>query len=176
MFLYTWRCTTFNISILLTNKNVPLIYSITFCQQKTKDCVPSASKLQFSFLFFLCLPPFITLSPLHNFSFEIKIGDVKSVRQKRTWIREWLFKDSCSVRIYPEKKGTQKRITREQAPLLLTPSSEKNKRSTGRGNLPLRPSEIWRLPLPGLFQSFAAIIPCEGNSRRLARAIMALDA
>ena len=99
MFLYTWRCTTFNISILLTNKNVPLIYSITFCQQKTKDCAPSASKLQFSFLFFLCLPPFITLSPLHNFSFEIKIGDVKSVRQKRTWIREWLFKDSCSVRI-----------------------------------------------------------------------------
>ena len=101
MFLYTRRCTTFNsipnISILLTNKNVPLIYSITFCQQKTKDCVPSASKLQFSFLFFLCLPPFITLSPLHNFSFEIKIGDVKSVRQKRTWIREWLFKDSCSV-------------------------------------------------------------------------------
>ena len=101
MFFYTWRCTTFNsipnISILLTNKNVPLIYSITFCQQKTKDCVPSASKLQFSFLFFLCLPPFITLSPLHNFSFEIKIGDVKSVRQKRTWIREWLFKDSCSV-------------------------------------------------------------------------------
>ena len=101
MFLYTWRCTTFNsipnISILLTNKNVPLIYSITFCQQKTKDCVPSASKLQFSFLFFLCLPRFITPSPLHNFSFEIKIGDVKSVRQKRTWIREWLFKDSCSV-------------------------------------------------------------------------------
>ena len=43
---------------------------------------------------------------------------------------------------YPEKKGTQKRITREQAPLLLTPSSEKNKRITGRGNLPLRPSEI----------------------------------
>ena len=44
---------------------------------------------------------------------------------------------------YPEEKGTQKRITREQAPLLLTPSSEKNKRSTGRGNLPLWPSEIW---------------------------------
>ena len=101
MFLYTWRRTTFNsipnISILVTNKNVPLIYSITFCQQKTKDCVPSASKLQFYFLFFVCLPPFITLSSLHNFSFEIKIGDVKSVRQKRTWIREWLFKDSCSV-------------------------------------------------------------------------------
>ena len=103
MFLYTWRCTTFNsipnISILLTNKNVPLIYSITFCQQKTKDCVPSASKLQFSFLFFLCLPRFITPSPLHNFSFEIKIGDVKSVLQKRTWIREWLFKDSW-VNVY----------------------------------------------------------------------------
>ena len=28
---------------------------------------------------------------------------------------------------YSEKKGTQKRMTREQAPLLLTPSSEKNK-------------------------------------------------
>ena len=42
---------------------------------------------------------------------------------------------------YPEKKGTEKRITREQAPLLLT-SSEKNKRSTGRGNIPLRPTDI----------------------------------
>ena len=98
MFLYTWRCTTFNISILLTNKNIPLIYSTTFCQRKTKDCAPSVSKLQFSFLFFLCLPPFITLL-LYITLFEINRGDVKSVRQKRTWIREWLFKDSCSVRI-----------------------------------------------------------------------------
>ena len=36
---------------------------------------------------------------------------------------------------YPDKKGTQKSITREQAPLFLTPSSKKSKRSHGRGNL-----------------------------------------
>ena len=32
-----------SILIILTNKNVPLIYSITICQQKTKDCVPPGS-------------------------------------------------------------------------------------------------------------------------------------
>ena len=48
----------------------------------------------------------------------------------------------------PEKKGTQQRITREQAPLLPTPSlfSEKNKRSTGRGNLPLRAERNLKAP------------------------------
>ena len=108
MFLYTWRCTTFNsipnISILLTNKNVPLIYSITFCKRKTKElCTVSFQTADFFsffsfFFFFLCLPPFITRL-LYITLFEINGGDVKSVRQKRTWIREWLFKDSCSVRI-----------------------------------------------------------------------------
>ena len=48
----------------------------------------------------------------------------------------------------PEKKGTQKSITREQAPLLLTPSSQKSKRSTGRRNLPLRVSGAPALALP----------------------------
>ena len=40
------RCTTFNsipkILILFT-KRVPLIYLVTICQQKTKDCAPSGS-------------------------------------------------------------------------------------------------------------------------------------
>ena len=72
-----------------------------------------------------------------------------------------------------EEKKTQKSITREQAPRLVIPSSEKSKRSTERGNLPLRPSEIWRLPPPGVFQSFASIISCEGESRPLAKVIMA---
>ena len=39
------KYTTFNsisiILILLTNKNVALIYSVTICEQKTKDCAPS---------------------------------------------------------------------------------------------------------------------------------------
>ena len=70
MFLYSRRCTTFNnilnIWILLTNKNVPLIYSITFCQQKTKDGAPSASKMQYRFMY-LIFAAFHNLSPLHNF-------------------------------------------------------------------------------------------------------------
>ena len=32
-----------SILIILTNKNVPLIHSVTICQQKAKDCVPSGS-------------------------------------------------------------------------------------------------------------------------------------
>ena len=42
MFLYTWRYTMFksipNILIVLTNKNVPLVYSITICQQNKGLC------------------------------------------------------------------------------------------------------------------------------------------
>ena len=38
VFLWAWKCTTFKsidfISIVLTNKNFALIYSITICQQK----------------------------------------------------------------------------------------------------------------------------------------------
>lgn len=30
-------------SVLLTNKNVALIYSVTICEQKSKDCAPSGS-------------------------------------------------------------------------------------------------------------------------------------
>ena len=33
------------ILIVLTNKNVALIYSITICQQETEDCALSASKV-----------------------------------------------------------------------------------------------------------------------------------
>ena len=47
MFLYTWRCTRFNsipnILIILTDKNVALIYSVTICQKKTKLCAQSES-------------------------------------------------------------------------------------------------------------------------------------
>ena len=32
-----------SILIILTKKNVPLIHSVTICQQKAKDCVPSGS-------------------------------------------------------------------------------------------------------------------------------------
>ena len=46
-FCGTWPCTTYNsvpiILILLTNKNVALIYSVTICEQRTKDCAPSGS-------------------------------------------------------------------------------------------------------------------------------------
>ena len=65
MFLWIWRCTTFNsipiILILLRNKNVALLYSVTICKQETKDCTPSGSfqhKLQyhcfFLFFFYVC--------------------------------------------------------------------------------------------------------------------------
>ena len=48
IFLWTWWCTKrFNnipiILILLTNKNVALIYSVTCCEQKTKDCAHEES-------------------------------------------------------------------------------------------------------------------------------------
>ena len=39
-------------AFLLTNSNVPLIYSVAICQQKTKDCAPLGSfqhKLQHCF-------------------------------------------------------------------------------------------------------------------------------
>lgn len=42
-FLWTRRCTTFSIPIilfLLTNINAALIYSITICGQVTNDCAP----------------------------------------------------------------------------------------------------------------------------------------
>ena len=55
----------------------------------------------------------------------------------------------------------------------MIPSSKKSKRSTERRTLPLRPREIWRLPPPGVFQSFVAIISCEGDSWPLAKVIMA---
>ena len=83
MFLYTWRCITFNsilnISILLANKNFrPLIYSITFCQQKTKDGAPSASKMQYRFIY-LTFIAFHNPSPLHNFVWnkQSKVGTSK---------------------------------------------------------------------------------------------------
>ena len=67
MFLWTWKCSTFKripiILIVLTNKNVALIYSVTICQQKTKDCALSRyfqHKLRHCCFYHWCLPLFIT--------------------------------------------------------------------------------------------------------------------
>ena len=42
---WTWPCTTFNsipiILNLLTNRSIALIYSVTICERKTKDCARS---------------------------------------------------------------------------------------------------------------------------------------
>ena len=70
-FCGAWRCTTYNsvpiILILLTNKNVALIYYVTICEQRTKDCAPSGSfqhKVKHCCFYLRCLPSFIT-SPLY---------------------------------------------------------------------------------------------------------------
>ena len=70
-FCGTWRCTTYNsvpiILILLNNKNVALINSVTICEQRTKDCAPSGSfqhKVKHCCFYLRCLPPFIK-SPLY---------------------------------------------------------------------------------------------------------------
>ena len=70
MFLW-WssRCKTFNgtILILLTNRNVAVIYSVTICEQKTKDYARSGSfqhKPQHRFFLFLILSAFHSHSPL----------------------------------------------------------------------------------------------------------------
>ena len=68
-FFWTWFCTTFNsipiILNLLTNRNIALIYWVTICEQKTKDCAWSGSfqhKLQHHCFRLRCLPAFITSS------------------------------------------------------------------------------------------------------------------
>ena len=68
-FCRTWRYTTYNsvpiILILLANNNVASIYSVTICEQKTKDCAPLGSlqhKLQHR-----CSPSFIKKSSLLRF-------------------------------------------------------------------------------------------------------------
>ena len=84
MFLWTWKCTMLKripiILIVLTNKNVALIYSITICQKKTKDCAPSGSlqhKLQQALLFLSLM-----FAALHNQSPLITmIGLLKSHSQ-----------------------------------------------------------------------------------------------
>ena len=72
IFLWTWKYTTFKsipvILIVLTNKNVALIYSVTICQEKTKDCALSGCfqhKLQHCKLFlWLMFAAFHNKSPL----------------------------------------------------------------------------------------------------------------
>ena len=77
MFLWAWKCTTFKsvpvILIVLTNKNVALIYSVTICQQKTKDCALSGCfwhKLHFAALLFLSL----MFAAFHNHSLLITMS------------------------------------------------------------------------------------------------------
>ena len=67
MFLWIWRCTTFNsiliILTILSNKKVALIYYVTICQKKTKDCTPSRSfqhELHYYCFYIWCLLPYIT--------------------------------------------------------------------------------------------------------------------
>ena len=76
-FCGTWRCTTYNsvpiILILLTNKNVALIYSVTICEQTTKDCAPLGSfqhKVKHCCFYLRCLPSFITSSLYYGFKYR----------------------------------------------------------------------------------------------------------
>ena len=71
MFLWTWKGTTCKripiILIVLTNKNFALIYSLTICQQKTKDCALSGyfqHKLQHCCFLSLMFAAFHNQSPL----------------------------------------------------------------------------------------------------------------
>ena len=68
-FCGTWRCKTYNsvpiILVLLTNKNVALIYYVTICEKRTKDCAPSGSfqhNLQHHCFQLWYLPGFLTSS------------------------------------------------------------------------------------------------------------------
>ena len=57
---------------LLTNTKIALIYSVTICEQKTKDCARSGSfqhKLQHRCFLIWCLPAFIT-------SFNMRSGPI----------------------------------------------------------------------------------------------------
>ena len=65
--LWTWPCTTFiRIPIilnLLTNRDIALIYSVTICEEKIKDCARSRSfqhYLQHRCFQLWCLPAFLT--------------------------------------------------------------------------------------------------------------------
>ena len=90
LFLWTWKCTTFKripiIFIVLTNKNVALIYSVTICQQKTKDCALSGCfqhKRQYCCFYHWCLPLFIT-SLLYQLCPEWKfLGGRKKVDKRQ---------------------------------------------------------------------------------------------
>ena len=69
MFLLTWWCTMFSsISVilnLLTYRNIALIYSVTICEQKAKDCALLWSfqqKLQPRCFQLWCMPAFASLS------------------------------------------------------------------------------------------------------------------
>ena len=57
---------------LLTNRKIALIYSVTICEQKTKDCAWSGGfqhKLQHRCFQIWCLPAFIT-------SFNLRSGPI----------------------------------------------------------------------------------------------------
>ena len=96
MFLWTWKCTTFKripiIWIVLTNKNVALIYSVTICQQKTKDCALSGCfqhKLQLRVLFLsLMFPTFHNQSPLITMIWS-KIKFSQLILYTNVWRSVW---------------------------------------------------------------------------------------
>ena len=75
MFLLTWWCTMFSsipiILNLLTYRNIALIYSVTICEQKEKDCALLGSvqqKLQPHCFQLWCLPVFIISPTIYDYS------------------------------------------------------------------------------------------------------------
>ena len=86
---WTWLCTTFNsipvILNLLTNRNIALIYSVTICEQTTKDCEQSGSfqhKLLSTVVFNFVFVGFHNQSPLPTMLVRISIRTLKFLKQR----------------------------------------------------------------------------------------------
>ena len=95
MFLWAWRCTTFNsipiILIPLTNKNAALNYSVAICQQKPKDYAPSGSfqhKLRHCCFYIWCLLSSITSLMLRGLCWFCCVG---LWWFRRLWSLCWLW-------------------------------------------------------------------------------------
>ena len=119
MFLWTWRCTTFNstpsILILLTNKIIPLIYSITICQQKTKDCAPSGSfqhKLLHRFFLYFMFVVFYNQSPLITMSKRSQVLNLSCENEFYLHQNEWSFSyQSSHLHSLQNRVGQRPRAT-----------------------------------------------------------------
>ena len=98
---WTWQCTRFNsIPVILklpTKRNIALIYSVTICEQKTKDCARLRSfqhKLQHHFFQLRCLPAFLAYYydsstnyvMINNFSLCANTASPMQCIQKFAWI------------------------------------------------------------------------------------------